>query len=103
MIKGISFLRSAGDAGAYERLSNVLSGLGFERGKGWNEAQSKGASFLAPMGNFEIVDGELPSTADVLVEVTQLDAVHQAAEKWLRAQGDDAPVKKLSDITETHW
>jgi 6,7-dimethyl-8-ribityllumazine synthase len=100
MIKGISFLRPAGDAAAYERLSSFLSALGFEHGKGWNEASSKGASFLAPLGNFEIVDGEFPSTADVLVEVTQLDAVHQAAEKWLQAQGGNG---KLSGITETHW
>ena len=99
MIKGISFLRPAGEQ-AYERLSTFLSALGFEHGKGWNEANSKGASFLAPLGNFEIVNGEFPSIADVLVEVTQLDAVHQAAEKWLQAQGGDA---KLSEIAETHW
>lgn len=102
MIKGISFLRPAEEA-AYERLSSFLSALGFEQGKGWNEANSKGASFLAPLGNFEIVDGEFPSTADVLVEVTQLDAVHHAAERWLRAQGGDASATKLSEITDTHW
>jgi 6,7-dimethyl-8-ribityllumazine synthase len=99
MIKGISFLRPAGEQ-AYERLSSFLSALGFEHGTGWNEANSKGASFLAPLGNFEIVNGEFPSIADVLVEVTQLDAVHQAAKKWLQAQGGDA---KLSEIAETHW
>ena len=87
----------------YDQLASFLSALGFERGTGWNEANSKGASFVAPLGNFEIVDGEFPSTADVLVEVTQLDAVYQAAEKWLRAQGGDAPAEKLSAITETHW
>lgn len=103
MIKGISFLRPVREAAAYERLSSFLSALGFEHGKGWNEANSKGASFLAPLGNFEIVDGEFPSTADVLVEVTQLDAVHQAAERWLRAQGGDATAKNLSEISETHW
>jgi len=64
---------------------------------------SRGASFLAPLGNLEFVDGQFPSTADVLVEVTSLDAVHQAAAAWLRAQGGDQAVERLSPITETHW
>jgi 6,7-dimethyl-8-ribityllumazine synthase len=65
--------------------------------------RSRGASFLAPLGNLEFVDGQFPSTADVLVEVTALDAVHQAAETWLRSQADDAAVARLEPITETHW
>jgi 6,7-dimethyl-8-ribityllumazine synthase len=64
---------------------------------------SRGASFLAPLGNLEFVDGQFPSTADVLVEVTALDAVHQAAATWLRAQGGDEAVARLSPIKETHW
>ena len=43
------------------------------------KTDSRGAAFLAPLGNLEFVDGKFPSTADVLVEVTALDAVHQAA------------------------
>jgi len=103
MIKGISFLRSAGSTAAYERLASFFSALGFAPGKGWNEQESRGAAFLAPLGNMEFVDGKFPSTADVLVEVTALDAVHQAAATWLRAQGGDEAVKLLSPITETHW
>jgi 6,7-dimethyl-8-ribityllumazine synthase len=49
------------------------------------------------------VDGKFPSTADVLVEVTALDAVHQAAASWLRAQGGEEAVARLSPVTETHW
>ncbi len=79
MIKGISFLRPAGSAAVYDRLRSFFSALGFAPGKGWEEDQSRGASFLAPLGNLEFVDGQFPSTADVLVEVTALDAVHQAA------------------------
>jgi 6,7-dimethyl-8-ribityllumazine synthase len=55
------------------------------------------------LGNLEFVDGALPSTADVLVEVTALDAAHQAAHSWLCAQGGDAAVARLSSIAETHW
>jgi 6,7-dimethyl-8-ribityllumazine synthase len=103
MIKGISFLRPAGSAAVYDRLASFFSALGFEPGKGWNENDSRGAAFLAPLGNLEFVDGEFPSTADVLVEVTALDAVHQAAATWLRAQAGEKAVARLSAITETHW
>jgi len=103
MIKGISFLRPAGSAAAYERLASFFSALGFAHGKGWTEERSRGASFLAPLGNMEFVDGEFPETADVMVEVTALDAVYQAAEKWLRAEGGEEAVKRLRPIAETHW
>jgi 6,7-dimethyl-8-ribityllumazine synthase len=103
MIKGISFLRPAGSTAVYERLSSFFSALGFAPGKGWQETDSRGASFLAPLGNLEFVDGQFPATADVLVEVTALDAVYQAAETWLRANGGDASIARLSPITETHW
>jgi 6,7-dimethyl-8-ribityllumazine synthase len=108
MIKGISFLRPAGSAAVFDRLASFFSALGFASGKGWEEAASRGAAFLAPLGNLEFVDGQFPSTADVLVEVTSLDAVHQAAETWLRGHSDQeqssAPaVSRLSPITETNW
>jgi 6,7-dimethyl-8-ribityllumazine synthase len=103
MIKGISFLRSTGNRAAYDRLASFFSALGFAPGKGWNEDNSHGVSFLAPLGNLEFVDGQFPSTADVLVEVTALDAVHQAATAWLRAQDGEPAVARLSAITETHW
>ena len=103
MIKGISFLRPAGSAAAYDRLAGFFAALGFAPGKGWQEEGSRGASFLAPLGNLEFVDGRFPSTADVLVEVTSLDSIHQAAEAWLRANGGEAAVAHLSPIAETHW
>jgi 6,7-dimethyl-8-ribityllumazine synthase len=108
MIKGISYLRPAGSRAAYDRLASFFAALGFAPGKGWDEETSHGASFLAPLGNLEFVDGQFPSNADVLVEVTALDAVHQAAATWLRSQdpaietGSQA-VARLSPITETHW
>jgi 6,7-dimethyl-8-ribityllumazine synthase len=103
MIKGISFLRPAGSAASHERLTGFFAALGFAPGKGWEENGSRGASFLAPLGNLEFVDGQRPSTADVLVEVTSLDAAHQAAESWLRADGGEAAVARLSPVADTHW
>jgi 6,7-dimethyl-8-ribityllumazine synthase len=103
MIKGISFLRPAGSAAAYQRLAAFFSALGFEPGKGWEEVDSRGASFLAPLGNLEFVDGRFAAPCDVLVEVTALDAVHEAAAEWLRANGGDQAAARLAPIAETHW
>jgi 6,7-dimethyl-8-ribityllumazine synthase len=103
MIKGISILRSARSSAANDRLASFLSALGFAPGRGWNEEGSHGTSFLAPLGNLEIVDGRFPSTADVLVEVTALDAVYQAAESWLRSEGGESAVTRISAIAETGW
>jgi 6,7-dimethyl-8-ribityllumazine synthase len=102
MIKGISFLRAAGGPAAFERLSSFFAALGFAPGPRWNEPASRGASFLAPLGNVEIIEGDFPSAADLMVEATSLDAVHQAAAHWLSAQGEEA-ARRLSAIQETDW
>lgn len=103
MIKGITLLRPVGSGGVYDRLSSFFSALGFADGPGWNDSDSRGASFLAPLANLEFVDGKFPSAADVLIEVTQLDAVHHAAETWLHANSANSTGKSLSAITETDW
>jgi 6,7-dimethyl-8-ribityllumazine synthase len=110
MIKGISFLRQATTTADYERLTSFFSALGFTPGSGWDEAQSRGASFLAPLGNLEIVEGVMPvtapSAAHVMVEVTQLDAVREAALAWFRGHNTE-PVglvaEIVSGIVETGW
>ena len=100
MIKGISLLQSVDSAAAYDRLSGFFGALGFAPGKGWEEKTARGASFLAPHGNIEFVEGPLSSTAPVLIEVTSLDAVHHAAAAWLRVQEKESV---LGSIEETHW
>ncbi|WP_263353997.1 6,7-dimethyl-8-ribityllumazine synthase [Acidicapsa acidisoli] len=102
MIKGISILRPAATANTYERLASFFSVLGFTPGSGWNEDSSRGASFLAPLGNLEIVDGTMPSVTDVLIEVTQLDAVREAAIMWFRGQGEET-AGHISPVAETDW
>ena len=103
MIKGISLLRRAGSDAVYDRLSSFFSALGFAQGAGWKDEVSRGAAFLAPLGNLEFVDGRFPPVADVLIEVTALDAVHQAAKTWLTTEGSAESGARLSDITETDW
>jgi 6,7-dimethyl-8-ribityllumazine synthase len=102
MIKGISILRPAGSAAVYDRLASFFSAMGFEPGRGWVEQSSRGVSFLAPLGNLEFIDGQLPHAAQIAVEVTSLDAAYQAATAWFGGQSIE-PAAQLSPITETHW
>ena len=65
MIKGITIVRSSPSAAEHERLTQFFTSLGFEPGKSWQDQGSRGASFLAPLGNLEFVDGEMPGNADL--------------------------------------
>jgi len=103
MIKGISILRPAANADVYERLAGFFEAMGFEKGSGWTEAESSGASFLAPLANLEFVLGRFPSVSDLMVEVTSLDYAHQAAAQWLRTGGGESAASRLSEITDTSW
>jgi 6,7-dimethyl-8-ribityllumazine synthase len=103
VIKAISILRPAASPAAYERLAGFFSALGFEPGPGWQHEDSSGASFLAPLGNLEFVNGRFPSTADLLIEVTSLDSIYQAAESWLRANVEGDTASCITPIAETHW
>jgi 6,7-dimethyl-8-ribityllumazine synthase len=112
MIKGItliSAIASAGTPGAepsaeFDRLTSLFSAIGFEQGKGWQDAQGRGAAFLAPMGNIEFVTGRAPAIPPVLVEVTQLDHIHTLVEKWLLAAYRTEEIATLLSNPElTHW
>jgi 6,7-dimethyl-8-ribityllumazine synthase len=102
MIKGISFLQLTADAAAYERLGRFFSALGFETGRAWKEEASRGSAFLAPLGGVEIIDGAMPPFAGFAVEVTSLDAAHQAASAWLKSEGLN-PETFLSPIANAEW
>lgn len=103
MIKAISILRPTASAAAYERLVSFFAALGFERGSGWEEEASSGASFLASLGNLEFVRGQFPDTADMLIEVTSIDSLYQAAESWLRANVEGDAASHITAIAETNW
>ncbi len=100
MIKGITLVRPVVPQTAYEQLSGFFSALGFEPGRGWELDGSRGAPFLAPIGNIEFVDGPLPATPEILIEVTGIDAVYEVAKGWLAA---NSPEGELSAIADTVW
>jgi 6,7-dimethyl-8-ribityllumazine synthase len=98
MIKGITLVNAVKSQEAFERLSGLLGALGFEPGKGWEDAEGKGAAFLAPVGNLELVTGRMPGVPPLLVEVTQIDAVYGVTRQWIGDSG-----LELSPVAGTHW
>jgi 6,7-dimethyl-8-ribityllumazine synthase len=102
MIKGISFVRPVANRASYERLAGFFEALGFASGPGWDHEGSRGASFLAPLGNIELVEGEMPPFAQIAIEVTSLDSAHQAATAWFRGQGVDAETA-VTAIRDSGW
>lgn len=102
MIKGISFLRATSSAAAHDTLASFFSALGFASDRGWQEEQSRGAGFAAPHGKIELIDGAMPPFAEIAIEVTSIDAAHQAVTSWFRSQNLNADTA-ISPITDTHW
>jgi 6,7-dimethyl-8-ribityllumazine synthase len=104
MIKGITLVSAIASGAEFDRLSSLFSALGFEEGKGWQDAQGRGAAFLAPVGNLEFVTGRPPAVPPVLVEGTQLDHIHSLVEKWLlTAHRTEEIATLLSPAELTHW
>lgn len=104
MIKGITLVRIASAPSVFDNLTEFFSALGFEPGKGWVDGANRGASFLAPLGNLEFVQGLPPATPEILVEVTSLEAVHQVTQRWMeQVYPASEAAQRLSAIQSTHW
>jgi 6,7-dimethyl-8-ribityllumazine synthase len=104
MIKGITLVQAVASSDAFDKLGSLFNSLGFEPGKGWQDATGRGAAFLAPIGNLELVTGRPPSVPGILIEVTSLDQIHAAVHKWLLASYRTEEVAALLSAPElTHW
>jgi 6,7-dimethyl-8-ribityllumazine synthase len=95
MIRAITIVRRVRRPDEFESLVEFFDSLGFERGQGWKRHTGNGASFLAPVGNLEIVSGLAPAETDVLVEVSDLDGLFALLQKQKR--------KMVKPIAETLW
>lgn len=93
-------MRQTGTPAVFDKLASFFAALGLEPGKGWKDERSRGASFLAPLGNIEFVDGTTSVPTDILIEVTSLDSVREVAKNWL-AQNEASG--SVSEISETYW
>jgi 6,7-dimethyl-8-ribityllumazine synthase len=104
MVKGITLVRQVESASTFERLSSLFAALGFEPGKGWDDGTGRGAAFLAPVGNLELVTGRAPAVPPILIEVTQLEQVRAVVEQWMLVEFRSEEVAAaLSAVAETHW
>jgi 6,7-dimethyl-8-ribityllumazine synthase len=104
MVKGITLVTPVTSVAVLESLAGLFSALGFEPGKGWDDGTGRGAAFLAPVGNLEIMTGRAPTVPPVLVEVTQLDQVHAAVHQWMLASYRTEEVEqRLSGVEATLW
>lgn len=104
MIKGITSIAPVASDDAFAKLTSLFRSLGFEEGKGWTDDNGRGAPFLAPLGNLELVAGRAPSTPSLLIEVTQLDAVYAVVRAWMAANfRTEEAVVRLTSPAPTHW
>jgi 6,7-dimethyl-8-ribityllumazine synthase len=104
MIKGLTTVAQVASEEAFTQLGELFQALGFEQGKGWDDGTGKGAAFLAPTGNVELVTGRAPAVPALLVEVTQLETVHAAVKAWIVAhQRSEDVAARLSEPALTHW
>jgi 6,7-dimethyl-8-ribityllumazine synthase len=104
MIKGLTIVAPIASGEAFTQLAELCQTLGFEQGKGWTEGSGKGAAFLAPLGNLELVTGRTPAEPALLIEVTQLETIHAAVKAWIVAhQRSEDVATKLSEPALTHW
>ncbi len=104
MIKGITLVRAVPSPDAFDHLSSLFSVLGFEPGKGWQDDSGRGAAFLAPLANLELVTGRAPAVPPILIEVTQLDHIHAIVGQWMNTHlRTEEVATKLSPVEPTHW
>jgi 6,7-dimethyl-8-ribityllumazine synthase len=104
MIKGITLVTPVASPAALDSLASLFGALGFEPGKGWDDGTGRGAAFLAPLGNLEIMTGRAPAVPPILVEVTQLDQVHAAVHQWMVASYRREEIAELlSGVAPTDW
>ncbi len=102
MIKSLAFLHSTASPAVLQKLAGFLTALGFEPGTSWKEEASHGALYFTPRGGIELLFGSVPGFADFSIEVSSIDAAHQAAAAWLRAESLDADAL-LMPVGETDW
>jgi 6,7-dimethyl-8-ribityllumazine synthase len=106
MVKGMTLVAPVASAAAFDALAGLFAALGFEPGRGWQDdtGPGRGAAFLAPIGNLEIVTGRPPAVPPILIEVTQLDQVRTVVEQWMIAHHRTEEVAALlTPVAPTHW
>ena len=97
-------VQAVASSDAFDKLGSLFNSLGFEPGKGWQDATGRGAAFLAPVGELELVTGRPPGVPPILIEVSALDQIYAAVHKWVLADSRTEEVATLLSPPElTTW
>lgn len=100
MIKGLTTVAPIASAETFSKLGRLMAALGFEPGKGWADDKGQGAAFLAPLGNLELVHGQMPTVPTLLIEATELDQTRAAIEQWA---ANEKLELAMTPTELTHW
>jgi 6,7-dimethyl-8-ribityllumazine synthase len=104
MVKGMTVVNAVASPEMFDKLQSLFLSLGFEQGLGWDDGTGRGSALLAPLANLEFVTGRLPTVPRLLIEVTQLDAVHATVAKWmLGSYRTEEIASLLSEPQLTDW
>jgi 6,7-dimethyl-8-ribityllumazine synthase len=112
MIRSLTYVHPTAFDKEYSALAKLFTQLGFEHGHGWDEGNSRGASFVAPKGDFEFFTGKDVTTSGVLVQVSDLENVRNIVVK--SKLGAVTPIEEatwksrlfrftLRDLAVTFW
>lgn len=102
MIKSLTTVRPAANARDFKALTALFDALGFESGTAWNNRQSAGAPFAAPVGYLEFIHTKSgPKIApDFWVELTGIESAHALAQKAVKTQPS---LGAVTSIEKTFW
>ena len=95
MIRSLTYVHPTALDKEYVALAKLFTQLGFEHGHGWDEGSSRGASYVAPKGDFEFFTGKGVTTSGVLVQVSDLENVRNIVVK--------SKLGTVTPIEETTW
>jgi 6,7-dimethyl-8-ribityllumazine synthase len=112
MIRSLTYVHPTALGKEYVALAKLFSQLGFEHGHGWEEGGNRGASFVAPKGDFEFFSGKGMTTSGLLVQVSDLENVRNIVVK--SKLGTVTPIEattwksrlfrfELRDLAVTFW
>jgi 6,7-dimethyl-8-ribityllumazine synthase len=95
MIKSIHHLITARNEQEYTALRDFFSVLGLSLDQSWEGERSRGSKFHAPEGGVEVGYGRGFPQAELVIEVSDADAIHEIA---LRKK-----ITILQKIADTEW
>jgi len=94
VIKSITTIRHVSNSREFDALTSLFSSLGLARATEWKTSRGQGIPFEAGVGKLEFVIGKEPLAADIWIEVTDLDTIHDLIKKQ---------VTRVGEIQETNW